>query len=218
MDSWMILIFVGVGLLVAGGVAAAYLYEKKRTEHLKKLAEEMGLSFYPKGQPGTISELGGFELFSQGHGKKFSNVLHGETNEVRLGIFDYQYTTGSGKNAHTWKQTVAYLQSPELTLPQFTIRPESIFHKIGSVFGYRDIDFEAHPRFSRHYLLRGRNEEAVRAVLRDEVLGFFEERKGVIAEADGQRLVFYRASKRVKPQEMRSLLEEGLTLYALLKG
>jgi len=43
----------------------------------------------------------------------------------------------------------------KLKLPFFELKPENTFHKIGQVFGYQDIDFEAFPNFSKGYLLRG---------------------------------------------------------------
>jgi len=33
--------------------------------------------------------------------------------------------------------------------------PESFFHRIGDVFGFKDIDFDEEPGFSGCYLLKG---------------------------------------------------------------
>ena len=58
-----------------------------------------------------------------------------------MGTFDYRYTTGSGKNSHTYRQTVVFFRSPEVDLPQFELKPQSFLHGIGKLFGYQDIDF-----------------------------------------------------------------------------
>ncbi len=92
-----------------------------------------------------------------------------------------------------------------------------MFHKIGSAFGYQDIDFASHPTFSKQYLLRGSDEMAVRNTFSDDLLAYFEQRKGLSAEGDGDRLVFYRISKRVPPKDISSFMEQGFALFSFLK-
>jgi hypothetical protein len=144
---------------VAGAIGCAvwwdYYTNKKRTEALRGLAEELGFSFEPKSDNSLLSQFGGFHLFTQGHGKKVQNLMQSDASDVRAAVFDYRYTVGSGKHQQTYKQTVLYFQTNELALPHFVLRPESFWHKIGKLFGYQDIDFEANPTFSKHYLLRG---------------------------------------------------------------
>ena len=52
----------------------------------------------------------------------------------------------------------------------------------------------------------------------EEVLTFFEHQSGLSVEGNGQRLIFYRASKRVKPKEIRSFFKEGFRVVGLFKG
>jgi hypothetical protein len=137
-----------IGAVVGGIVLVLYLQEKKRTEAMSVVAAEMGLPFYAQGDASLIHELANFPLFSEGRSKKIKNMLHGETSDVEVGVFDYQYTIRSGKHSHTYKQTVAYFRSPELDCSEFALRPEKLFDKIGGVLGFQDIDFESHPRFS----------------------------------------------------------------------
>jgi hypothetical protein len=208
----------GIALLIAGIVVWGFLHERKRTEAMKAAAEQLGLPFYPTGDPRLVSDLASFDLFSQGRSKKITNMIHGESDEVEVGVFDYQYTTGSGKNSHTSKQTVVYFQSEQLKLPQFALRPEHLFHRIGGVFGYQDIDFESHAAFSSAYLLRGSDEEQLREVFGENVLAFFEKQRGVSVEGNGRRLVFYRAAKRMRPEQVRALMEEGFRVFALFRS
>jgi hypothetical protein len=213
-----ILIFAGIAVLVVAGIVASYIYEKKRREALEKAAEELGLPFFPKGDPTLLTALGSFNLFSQGRSRKITNVLHGDSGDVELGIFDYQFTTGSGKNSTTWKQTVVYFHSPTLNLPQFSMRPQSFFHVIGKVFGYQDIDFTTHPVFSKNFVLQGPSEQAIRTLFRPELLTLLEEKRGVSLEGQGQQLVFYRHNNRSKPEQIRDLMTEGFSLYKLLRS
>jgi hypothetical protein len=192
--------------------------EKKRTEAMHQIADQLGLQFFPTGDPTLISALGEFHLFSQGRSKQITNMIHGESENVDVGIFDYQYTTGGGDDAHTWRQTVICFQSADLNLPQFALRPETLFDKIGSVFGVHDIDFDTHPEFSKIYLLRGSDEQRIREVFHKEVLSFIEAKVGVNLEANGSRLIYFRPGKRIYPSEVRSFMEEGFKVYGLMRS
>jgi hypothetical protein len=145
-------------------------------------------------------------------------MIHGETEEVEVGIFEYRYTTGGGDSSHDWRQTVISFRSPDLNLPQFTLRPEGLFDKIGSVLGRRDVDFESHPVFSKKYVLRGRDEERIRRAFRAELLTLLESQSGVSVEGEGQRLIFYRTGKVVPPDQVRAFMEEGFRIYSLLRA
>jgi hypothetical protein len=205
------------GAVVGGIILVSYLWDKKRTEKMSLVAAEMGLPFYAQGDASLISELSNFPLFSEGSSKKIKNMLHGMTSDVEVGVFDYRYTTWTGKHRHVYKQTVAYFQSPELDCSEFALRPENLFDKIGGVFGFQDIDFESHPRFSDSYLLRGNSEVKIRRLFNDEVLAFFERQTALSVEGSGQRLIFYRASERVEPEKVRSFLEEGFSVFTFFK-
>jgi hypothetical protein len=103
-------------------------------------------------------------------------------------------------------------------LPTFSLRPETIWHKIGGWFGHQDIDFESHPGFSRLYLLRGRDEEAIRRLFTAEVLAFYEGQSGLSTEGAGNRLVVYRHAKRIAPADTRSFLEEGFGVLGVFRS
>jgi len=181
------------------------------------VADELGLPFFPTGDKSLIDHLSGFHLFSQGRSKKIVNMIHGDTDAMDLAIFDYRYTVGSGQHSSTHSQTVICFQSDELNLPEFSMRPEGFFHKIGGMFGYKDIDFESHATFSKAYLLRGPDEAAIRELFREEMLSHFETQKRLCVEGAGNTLVFYRAGRRVKPDEIHSLMEQGFQVLALFQ-
>lgn len=194
----------------------SWRHEKNRTDQMQQFAEEIGMSFVPKGDEREIQRLPTFELFSQGSSRRLFNLLRGEARNVELSIFDYQYTTGSGKNSSTHKQTVLLMRSPSLMLPEFTLRPENFLHRIASLFGFRDINFEDHPDFSGKYLLRGKDEEAIRALFTSDRLLFFEGASVVCLEGKNDQLVIYRAGERPDPARIRAFLEEGFAIYAKL--
>jgi hypothetical protein len=211
------LIVGAVMAVVALGIATHFVVERKRTEAIGRVAGELGLSFHPKGLPLLISQLSTYPLFSKGRAQKAANVIQGTTGDMEVTILDYQYTTGSGKHAHTWKQTVVCFKSDALALPSFELRPESLFDRLGAAFGGQDIDFEQYPAFSKKYVLRGTDEAQVRKVFTHEALRWLEAQPALCLEARGDRLLMYRASKRVKPDDIRAFLKEGFQAFALFK-
>ncbi|MEW5958216.1 MAG: hypothetical protein AB1801_10860 [Chloroflexota bacterium] len=202
---------VVVGLLVIS-IYYNHRKEKQRTADLQRLAEELGFEFLPAGDSSFLANLSGFHLFSQGHAKRLFNLMRGRTQKLDVSIFDYNYVTGSGKNRHTWHQTVVCFQVDAAYLPTFSLRPENVWYKIGAWFGYQDINFAGRPVFSKNYLLRGREEEAIRNLFTDEVLAFYETNLKLSTEGDKEYLLVYRHSVRVEPSAIRTLLEDSLNV------
>lgn len=207
--------FIGLFIFIAVvAVGRHYYREKKRRQALADEAYHLGLEFVPDADLGG-SEFARCQLFNQGHARSFFNVMHGEAHGRELYVFDYKYTTGSGKNSSTHRQTVAAYLAGKDDLPQFELRPEHFFHKIGSLFGYQDIDFGTNPGFSKSYLLRGKDERDVRGVFRQDVLYHFESKPGWCVESSGRWLVIYRSSKRVDPEQMRAFVDDADTIVSI---
>ena len=229
MDATTVLIIVGAFVLIGGLCAWGLHMGKRRTADLQAEAERLGLDFHPRGAlrqaQGVVSRsnhgdlsvaaMSGLELFSRGYGKRITNALTGRMGERGLAVFDCAYTVGHGKNRSTHSQSVAMLDVSALALRAFLVKPESIFHKIGSAFGYQDIDFPVHPIFSKQYLLRGSDEQAVRLAFGENVLTYLDMHKGLSLETDGARLIFYRPSKRVSVGAVRGFIDDAEEAAAL---
>ena len=207
--------FGGIIALVAVVAYVAWRMDKKRTEALQNVAATFGLQFSVAPPLGFVAGFGDLHLFTLGRNGSAKNVMQGEIDGVTVGLFDYSYVTGSGKSRQTHRQTVVSLSLPSLALPGFSLRPENIFHKIGSALGFQDIDFPQAPVFSKLFLLRGAEENAIRMAFKPAVLNYLERHLGVSAEGRGKLLVYYRASRTLKPEEIRSFINEGRELAKL---
>ncbi len=212
------LVIVGIVALIAGGIAWAYVHEKKRRETLQQVAQQMGFSFEPKGPPPGAMGFGDCPLFKSGRSKRIYNVMQGAVADVQLHLFDYKYTVGSGKNSTTYNQTVAVFEMTQIKLPQFRLGPEGFFHKIGEMFGMQDIDFDTHPTFSKKYRLTSDDEATIRAAFTPTVLEFFEQhiaRKWNVHCWD-KWLVVYRSSHRAKPDDWPAFMEDTFGVVDVL--
>lgn len=207
---------IGISFLVVGLIWWSYVMEQKRRELLEAAADEMGLQYSRDGDPTVFDAVARFQACSTGRSRKLFNLIQGETDEVSISIFDYRYTTGSGKNSHTYNHTMVFLRSTKLVNPPFTMRPEGFFDRIGGALGFQDIDFESHPRFSEMFVLKSPDEEGTRKYFCASMLEFFESRPAVCVEADPGAMVFYRPRKRCKPEELRDLFEEAYLVFGAM--
>lgn len=183
---------------------------------MQSVAEELGMTFLPDAGNRIIENLSNHHLFSEGGRKKVTNLLKGRTQDVEVCIFDYKYSDNyRGNSQSIKKQTVIYFTHQDLDLPQFEMRPENIFHKIGSYFGMQDIDFDNQPGFSSNYLLKGRDEEAVRSMFTDEHFDYFSHHLDWNIEGNGKDLVIYEANERQDPEDIKDFFEKGLKVMRL---
>ena len=86
---------------------------------------------------------------------------------------------------------------------------ENFLHKIADVFGFKDIDFKNYPLFSKNYLLKGTNEQAIRKLFDSQIINFFEQKRiHSVIESGMNKIVYYKLGKRVKPDQLNSFIEE----------
>lgn len=77
--------------------------EKLRAQQLAKFAELNEFQFMPQG--GMIEPRPG-SLFRHGHSQKVRNVVLGDLHKLPFRLFEYEYTTGSGKSSQLHDQMV----------------------------------------------------------------------------------------------------------------
>jgi hypothetical protein len=206
------LIFGVIAALVIGSIIFSRIQARKRTEALQTIASQLGFTFagverdhHPATPDLTTA------LFNRGSSRKFSNALMGSFAGLTTSIFDYRYATGSGKNRHTYCQTVAAF-SQKLWLPEFECRPETFLDRIANQFGYHDIDFDSFPVFSRRFLLRGPSEEGIRKLFSPALIQFLEMLPGDARwtiEGNSCTLILYHSDSTVPPDldSYRSFLD-----------
>ncbi len=216
-DQWLVVLIALGGIAVAGGVFyLAWAAQQKRSAALADVAVRLGFSFEPRVDAARLATLGAFHLFKHGHSRVARNLMTGKADDSPAVLLDYQYTTGGGKSSHTYMQTVVIFQDVS-GLPDFTLAPEHWWDRIGQLLGHHDINFEASEEFSKHYLLRGPDESAIRAAFGAEALGFFGQHQGWSVESLGGSLAVYRPSKRAKPEEMQPFLAEASAVRRALR-
>ena len=133
---------------------------KQRLEGMAAIAKELRLRFYPKGDNSLFPLLDPLEFFAYAQHQRVQNLIKGTIqrsgHDLAIAIFDYYYTVGhhntlqSDNDSKTFGQTVLIVYDEFLQIPNFSLRPEHLFGKVGNFFGYEDINFVDFPNFSKH--------------------------------------------------------------------
>lgn len=215
MLDYFILLVVSLGLLaIVSAFALAAISEKKRATAFAEFAAHSGLQLAADAGE-VLSHLPQFHLFKQGHSRRAKHWLRGGQGGEELWIFDYQHVTGAGKNRRTHRHTVAAFPRLATGLPEFQLRPENIFHKIGAAFGYQDIDIQEHPEFSKRYLLRGPAEDAIRQFFTLARVEGLMNMEPMCIEAAETALIIYPPSGRVRSEALPGFIDRVQTVRKL---
>jgi len=174
---------------VGGIIYVAWLMEKRRREAMARLASKLGYGFSARdgwGIPGRYEQI---DLFRRGHSRRARNVINGERDGSAVKIFDYRYTTGSGKNKSTHSRNVMLVEMPEQRFPELYIRREGFFDKIAAAVGFDDIDFESH-EFSRKFYVKSRDKRFAYDVVDARMMEFLLGVGDLNIEMEGADLAF----------------------------
>ncbi len=211
-----VFMFTLLAVIFAAIVFYGIQAEKKRKAAVEAAALELGLAFSPTlvGSDQALFET--FELAHVGHSRQASLATMVDSGELRLVLFDYRYSIGSGKNKQTPAYSVVMATSTSLQLPQFSMTPESFFHRLADFFGFKDIDFEDDLAFSNQFLLKGENESEIRSFFTPQRRAAFLPLGQVNLEAHDQVFIFYRSGRQSGAAQLRKMMEEGFSIQALL--
>ncbi len=190
-----------------------------RTLEMQRLASRLGMEYTAKDEWGVQGYLEDFYLFRKGRRRQIRHLLQkkDEFLGTNLYIFDYHFVKGFGKHRRKMAQTVFFIDSKRLGLPQFLMKPENFFHRIGQWLGLKDdIDFVQFPKFSEQYLLQGEDEDFIRFALNPGFLKFFSIEQGWSLEGLNYYLILYRKNKLAKARAIEHLYGTGLHLLQML--
>jgi hypothetical protein len=135
-------LLVAVGVIVVAVLATQA--EKKRIAAAGALARSRGFEFDPSRKPPPPLP---FNLFELGSSRRVSYQTWRAGSPDSM--FQYQYTTGSGKNRQTHRRSCVLVEVP-FTAPHLTIGPEGFWSAIGRAIGVRDVEVES-PDFNERY-------------------------------------------------------------------
>ena len=134
-------------------------------------------------------------------------------------IADITFNEGQAFTAETFNTTLMVLKLNK-KIPIFTMEKEGvlekIFDRVMAFTGYKDIDFEMYPDFSKKFLLMGKNESEIRSFFTDEIIQFFENHQIYHIECSGEALIIFDKIKLARTDETIAFIDYGASLAKLL--
>ena len=207
----LIFSFVGIIFLLSVGLVAFLRKQKqKRIRNLQMFAAQNGWQSISNADVNFFQNSNYYRLFAAGRNKNIAGLMHRQYGGGQVFLFDYEYTTGSGKSTKVHTQTVVAYHSPHLNLPYFSLYPESFLSFIGEAFGYNDIDFASHPHFSKRYKLSGGDERAVRQTFHPQMLSYFDQLPTVNIDGGGNFIFVYESNKTAPSENLNWFIGERI--------
>ncbi|MEQ8629424.1 SulP family inorganic anion transporter [Ekhidna sp.] len=150
-----------------------------------------------------------------------SNSLKGVFEDLNVSweISDVTFNEGQAFTAETFNTTLMVLKLNK-KIPVFTLEKEGVFERffdrVMAFTGYKDIDFEIYPDFSRKFLLMGNNESEIRSFFTNEIIRFFENHHIYHLESNGEALLIFNKIKLARTDETIEFIDYAKELAQLL--
>jgi hypothetical protein len=215
MEIGPVFLFLLFGIFAVVVIVLGLYFSAKRRKELEAIANRLGFKFYPGGSFDFEDQYRFFELFQRGGSRRSYNLIAGRDGEIDVKLFDYRYSTGSGKNRTTHNRSACILDIPvRYGFPYMIIRPEGFFDKFASIVGFNDIDFES-VEFSKKYYVKGKDRRFAYDVVHPRMMEFLLEVGGVFIEL-GNRSVLVHHNRRLSPGYWPGLLRLGMRFVELV--
>jgi len=192
----------------------------QRQKRLRNLATEKNYQYASQVDWNT-DYLKKFHFFEIRPIERKYNCLKGTFKDLDVSweIADITFNEGQAFAAETFNTTLMVLKLNK-KIPVFTMEKEAvlekIFDRVMAFTGYKDIDFEMYPDFSKKFLLMGNNESEIRSFFTDEIIRFFENHQIYHIESNGEALVIFDKIKLARTDETIAFIDYGKELATLL--
>ena len=148
------LIIIAVGTVIIGLIVLNCYQTRQRRLELSNWAATHGLDFRQASDSTIDDRYPNFPCLHKGDDRYAYNIMDGPSKAGTICAFDYHYETSSadskGNRTTTNHYFSAVIVNTDVPLKPLSIRNETLFDKIGTFFGFEDINFES-AEFSRQF-------------------------------------------------------------------
>lgn len=217
-------------LIIVCIIAAGLYFEKRRRDALAVTAKQLALSAPRGGQdlPQALDRAG-FYLLTQGQARML-NAMHRQGDGHELTVFEYDYDApfgaegsrevpngGSDGDIVQHGQTVAWVVSSTVTLPDFDLSPKGgPVRRPGRTATLRSVAIPGDPEFKARMSLAGSDPAALRHLFDAPLRGFLTANPDITVEGRGNQWLFYALDHRVDAGELADYLARVDRFFALL--
>ena len=148
--------------------------------------------------------------------KKRRGVITFLSQKRNVKIFNYSYTTRSGRNNHTYHY-FCFLFTAEKDLPAVEIRSENFIDKVLSPIYSKDIPIPANTEWSKKYLVSGGDEQTVQNLITPFFIEHFQSSKYSFFTSGNQFLLIYDKRQSHNIDEQLNMIEDGLAICKIFE-
>lgn len=200
-------IFILGAVVVLCLIGFAWHLEHKRTQELRALARDLGLSFSQARDSTADKRFARFAMFKRGRSRRAWNIMRGQVelagHDVNVESGDFRYVVGSGKDQKTYKFSYLVAVNPIGTCPETIVRLEGIFDRVKGMLGFDDIDFESDD-FSRKFHVSSDDKRFAYDLISQEMMEYMLENPPSAVELEGELICIANGSTRWKPEDFRA--------------
>lgn len=193
-----------------------------RSLEMQQLAQTLGMTYSQQDEFNDIRLLRYFRLYRKtSSSRRMKDILSRSYGllDSKVMVFDLHWKVSTGKTTQRFVQTTFFMQSKDLKLPAFYLRPETFVQRIGAWLGMQDIDFEAYPEFSDANILQGPDEQDIRErLVSQEFTGIFRINKEWFLEGMGYYFLLYKYRKKLPSSGIKDLLQRGAQLFHVIRS
>lgn len=208
----VILLIIALVALLTGVSYYTYRPEEARAKSLRAIAGKYGWSFDAISSDNHRIRYQSHEYFTRGHSQQCQNTIEGELkiNDIphHFKMGDYVYECDDDDNSKDLVLKFSYicLHLPYNSVPDLFIRQETLGDRIGSAFGFSDLNFESE-EFSNTFHVSSTDRRFAYDVITPEAMEFLLKVPEVGVELRDNILCFVSESGRWSTAEFMPRLK-----------
>ena len=182
----------------------------KRQKSLQKIGTELDWSYLPS-QKEEITQLPTFGYFKTRQINKVSNII----SNGQCSLFDIEFSEGEMIAKQVIRASMFFIKL-DRRVPEFTLDKEGVFEYIYHFTGFKDIEIDNHPDFSKRFYLSGKNQGKIKELFTDELVLFFESNPYYHIESSEHGLLILDKERLAGVKEIKALADFGIRLQKII--
>lgn len=187
----------------------------ERQKSLQQFAQSIGAIF----KPDNAFDLYKYDGFLFGKRLLFRNnqiIFQENPESPKMIISEIHLLEGAQPTSKRYATTTMLVMGIKHDLPDFELRKEDQLDRLKQYIGIDDIDFGDYPVFSSKYMLKGNDEEKIRALFNRDLIQFLEKNDKYLIECrHGDLLIYADKDSVMSVEEVKELFEFTKTLLAI---
>lgn len=165
----------------------------KHQKSLEQIALESGWE-YESQKTMSFNDFKSFSFTKSGKIAYAQNLISGRFEDIRLVYSEIIYDTSlETKSLDSMLPVILLTPLDAVSFPVFTLEKERFFEKMADSYrGSSDINFEDNAKFSKTYLLKGPDQEAIRSFFVNQLVYLLSEEIDYHVESNGSSIIIYR--------------------------